>query len=271
VPSTRDRSGRIAVPVLIGGRGPYRFLLDTGANRSALTSRVAHELGLEVSATAAMMVQGVNGRVRASVVRVPSMKLGAIEVGEQLLPVLDGEVFAGLDGSLGADLLAHLRVVADFINDGVTIDASHPPRQSAQFGLIKAKRVSGWLLQSDGRARSAPFQMVLDTGASRTLGNRALYKALTGRPLEQADALHVHVNDATQTSGNGLALSVSPIVLGDLMIENTTVTFGDFPVFALWGLENKPALLLGMDVLGSLRELTIDYERHEMTVLPRQH
>jgi hypothetical protein len=39
-------------------------------------------------------------------------------------------------------------------------------------------------------------------------------------------------------------------------------------VFALWGLEDKPALLLGMNVFGTLRALTIDYQRRELTALP---
>src|SRR5215469_16514992 len=34
-PTNRDRIGRIWAPVLIDGKGPYRLVLDTGANRSA--------------------------------------------------------------------------------------------------------------------------------------------------------------------------------------------------------------------------------------------
>jgi len=35
-PTRRDRIGRIWAPVLIDGKGPYRLVLDTGANRSAI-------------------------------------------------------------------------------------------------------------------------------------------------------------------------------------------------------------------------------------------
>jgi predicted aspartyl protease len=270
IPSTREKSGRISVPVRLNGQGPFRFLLDTGANRSALTSRVATQLGLAVQ-DSRMVVQGVNGRVVAGMVRVESMQIGAVSVGEQRLPVLDGEVFEGLDGSLGADMLANLRLVADFDTGVVTISHDHSPADPAHYGVIKARRVSGWLIMAEGRARSAPFQMVLDTGAARTLGNGALYRALTGRPLSQSTAMHIAVNDATQTRGTGVAVSVSPIVLDNLLVENTTVAFGDYAVFGLWGLENKPAMLLGMDVLGSLRQLTIDYSRHELQILPPMH
>src|ERR1700730_14067607 len=40
-PTRRDRIGRIWAPVLIDGKGPYRLVLDTGANHSAITARTA--------------------------------------------------------------------------------------------------------------------------------------------------------------------------------------------------------------------------------------
>lgn len=268
VATTTQRSGRIAVPVTINGAGPYRFLLDTGANRSTVTARLAAQLDLPMRAKP-IVVQGVNGRVEARVASIASIRLGPVDVGARELPMLDGEVFEGLDGSLGADLLAGLALTADFVHDTVTIGKARLPQDLAHSGVIKAHRVSGWLVQAEGRARASGFRMVLDTGAARTLGNEALYRALTGRPLAESSALRVAVNDATETRGQGLAVSVSPIVLGNLVIENTTVAFGDYPVFARWGLERKPALLLGMDVLGTLREVTIDYASEEIIVQPR--
>ena len=270
VPASRDHAGRIAVPVMIDGQGPFRFLLDTGANRSAITSAFAARLGLEVSAEGNMIVNSVNGRILARTATVANMHLGSIAIGPQRLPVLDGKVFEGLDGSLGADLLANLRLTADFLNDRVTITQSgrtpHDPRLN--YGIVAAHRVSGWLLEASGRARSSPFRMILDTGATHTLGNRALYRALTGRQLEDSSATHVDVIDATRTPSNGLAITVSPIVLGDLIIENTYVTFGDFAVFELWGMQRRPVLLLGMDVLGAMQELVLDYGRQEIQAMP---
>jgi hypothetical protein len=41
------------------------------------------------------------------------------------------------------------------------------------------------------------------------------------------------------------------------------VTFGDFHVFKVWSLLDEPALVIGMDVLGTLSEFSIDYPRRE--------
>src|SRR5205814_272541 len=42
------KSGRPVVDVLINGKGPYRFIVDTGASHSVIDSALAKELGLPV-------------------------------------------------------------------------------------------------------------------------------------------------------------------------------------------------------------------------------
>ena len=59
--------------------------------------------------------------------------------------------------------------------------------------------------------------------------------------------------------------------LGGAKIGNLLITFGDFHVFSVWSLLDEPALVLGMDVLGTLPEFTIDYPRQEFQPLvPRR-
>ena len=38
----------------------------------------------------------------------------------------------------------------------------------------------------------------------------------------------------------------------------------DAPVFKLWGLENTPAMLVGMDILSQVETLVVDYRRREV-------
>ena len=47
------------------------------------------------------------------------------------------------------------------------------------------------------------------------------------------------------------------------------VTFGNLHVFRVWGLEHEPALLIGMDLLGTVERLVIDYRRREVQLKPR--
>ena len=40
-------------------------------------------------------------------------------------------------------------------------------------------------------------------------------------------------------------------------------------VFKLWNLEHEPAIVIGMDVLGTVDAIMVDYRRGELRVLPR--
>ena len=46
------------------------------------------------------------------------------------------------------------------------------------------------------------------------------------------------------------------------------VTFGDLHVFEIWGLTETPALVIGMDMLGMLRQFVVDYKRREFQLKP---
>ncbi len=45
-PTRRDQIGRIWAPVFINNQGPFRLVLDTGANRSCVIAKVASRLQL---------------------------------------------------------------------------------------------------------------------------------------------------------------------------------------------------------------------------------
>ena len=42
-----DYGGRMTVAVEIGGKGPYRFLVDTGSERTVISRQLAERLGLD--------------------------------------------------------------------------------------------------------------------------------------------------------------------------------------------------------------------------------
>jgi Aspartyl protease len=259
-----DRAGRIVVPVYIDDHGPYRFLLDTGATHSAVSDRLVAELQLTIDTGPELIVHGVTGLVSTPACSFKTLRFGNITYPHPRLPVLGGFVLEGLDGILGMDHLINKRITADFIHDRVTVGESAGQHAGLHDLVLAAHTVSGLLLEVEGSADDTVVTAVIDTGASHTLGNPALYAALTRRSRNPAVPPTADVIDATQTMESGNVRVVSPIVLGPIRVTDTAVTFGDFQVFRFWGLQDRPALLLGMDVLGTLRELTIDYRRHEV-------
>lgn len=70
----------------------------------------------------------------------------------------------------------------------------------------------------------------------------------------------------TEVEQPGHAIYTRRIALGDLTINDVDVIYGDIHVFELWDLEDQPALLVGMDVLGVLDTLIVDYRLKELQV-----
>jgi len=78
-PTSIDRIGRIMAPVMVNGQGPFRFIVDTGASRSAISPSLAERLGLVPSVEDSLTVQGVTGSDQ-----VPSVMIDRLQAGEML-------------------------------------------------------------------------------------------------------------------------------------------------------------------------------------------
>jgi hypothetical protein len=52
-------------------------------------------------------------------------------------------------------------------------------------------------------------------------------------------------------------------------IRYRDVSYGDMRIFEHWRLTDEPAMLVGMDALGLLDTLVIDYRRHELQIRMR--
>jgi hypothetical protein len=73
---------------------------------------------------------------------------------------------------------------------------------------------------------------------------------------------------ATPQVGQGLSFAAPAIDIGGARLNNLTVTFGDLHVFGIWSLLDQPALLIGMDMLGTLDQFVVDYSLQEFHLRP---
>lgn len=261
------RIGMIVAPVMINGQGPFRFMLDTGANRTVLANGTVAKLALESSPNDQTLVRGISGLTTVPLVHVASVASGTLQIHDLSAPVMSGAVFEGIDGILGMDGLAGMRLTADFVRDRVVISASSGASPSALYTL-HGRFVSERLLLVQARINGISTAAVIDTGTTRTLGNEALLAVLTHAYPAATAAAQDGAVDVTDTAQPGTERRIPTLRFGTADINNLQVIFGDYGVFKTWGLQDKPALLLGMDVLGSLAYFSIDYQRAELQLLP---
>jgi predicted aspartyl protease len=268
-PTRADRAGRIHASVTINGAGPYRFILDTGANTSALAPHVAQELGLQGAGDTQIHVHGVTGSALLQAVRVESLRAGDVQLPPMNLPVLPGPVLGGADGILGINGLQATRIEVDFERDRVVIVPSTGRRAQQGVLVVPARLRKGGLLLVKGKVGKVPVQVIIDTGAEHTLGNMALRTALLER-ARYDDEIDVTVLGATTDVSAGTYFRAPKITIGQADLVDLPVTFGDLHVFEIWGLTETPALVIGMDMLGMLRQFVVDYKRREFQLKPHE-
>lgn len=266
-PTRRDRIGRIWAPVLIDGKGPYRLVLDTGANHSAVTEHTAQSLGTSTSTDAPARVTGFTGSAMVPTIHASSIDIGAFALGPADLPVL-ADVFGGAEGVLSLSDLKNERVFADFAHDRLEIAPSQRERAPKGFAVVPL-HMAGGLPMAEILVGGVPTRAIIDTGAQSSVGNLALRKALarqTPRKTSREEIIGV-----TLEAQSGDSMPSPDIQLGHLTIHGMTVVFGDMYLFQHWNLTREPTLAIGMDLLGSFDVMIIDYARREMQLQLRPH
>ena len=135
-----DVTGAIKVPVTINGRGPFMFLLDTGANRSTVGSILAARLNLPTVAKAMMVTP--TGDETQPVVRIDSMSIGAVRKAELLASEIPSSrlqaVVPDIEGIIGQDFLSTSNYTIDYRKKRLTwaIDRSSGSNES-RLSLVK--------------------------------------------------------------------------------------------------------------------------------------
>jgi hypothetical protein len=255
----RQVSTRLNVDVKVNGRGPYRFVVDSGADTSAVGLRIAHDLELPLGRP--VVLNGMTSRDVVDRVKVDALTIGSSTISNLELPALrEGDV--GGDGLVGIDALAQQRLMMDFEAHQVRIeDARIPVKRMADEIVIIARRSRGQLIMTAVSAGNLQLDAVIDTGSEVTIGNNALRDKLLKH------GARFWTVTATGVTGETVQLQMATISflrLGPVMLEDVPIAFADLPPFKLFGLADQPALLLGTDLLETFRRVSLDFRARKV-------
>jgi predicted aspartyl protease len=137
--------GAIVVPVWVEGQGPFRFLLDTGASRSAITARFAHHLATPIRGTTVMLTPSGH-RTPLGVARLNAVRIGPVTVPHVDVTIVSAESIRAaprIDGIIGQDVLARWVYTIDYRRrlilwhpEGVTVAGVRLPLDVHQDGRV---------------------------------------------------------------------------------------------------------------------------------------
>lgn len=261
-----DRSDRMTVPVRVAGAGPFQFLVDTGADRTAVSRELAGKLGLASGGIAS--VHTVTGQSLVSTAVVPDLQLTRRPVKVAEAPLLESANM-GADGIIGVDALRSQTVLFDFETDTPSI----VPSATSSFQesdpnviVVQATRKNGRLVFADATANGKAVTVVVDTGAQISIGNEALREQLVGRGLVDPSQ-KVDLESVTGGLITGDYMFVRDLEIGGLTLKNLAIVFADAHTFKELNLSNRPALLLGMNAIRAFKKVSIDFASSKFKVV----
>ena len=264
-----DQEDRMTVPVKLGGAGPYRFLVDTGADRTAVSRDIVARLKL-VSA-GGVQLHSISGVSSVGTARIDNVQVTRTPEQSIDAAVLESSNM-GADGILGVDLLHSQRVVFDFENKTMSIVPAGTPDRGYEPDaiVVRARKKNGRLIVTDAVANGEPLTIVLDTGSQVSVGNLALRRRLLGRSLIDLDK-SVELESVTGSKIVGDYMFVRDLTIGGIGLTNLAVVFTDAHTFKQLGLEGKPALLLGMNAIRAFKKVSIDFANRKFRVVLPEH
>lgn len=251
---------RMTVNVQVNGTGPYRFVVDSGADTSVVGERIANGLRLPLGRRA--ILNSITDSQLVDRVLVDELQLGPTKIADLEVPVLR-ERDLGAEGMLGLDALVEQRLMLDFEKRLITVDDGRTPLPRYDDMIVVTARLrKGQLILTQVSAGRQRLEAVVDTGSEITIGNLALRDKLLRRNPKLFS--EVEVFGVTGTSAKLQIARVDTLKIGGVILQNVPIAFADVPPFKVFGLDQKPSLLLGTDVMENFRKVSLDFHNRKV-------
>ena len=269
---TRNLFTRVATQVSINGTGPFSFVIDTGSVSTAVSDTLARQLALPLRES--LMVHGIAAATVTPGVGVGRLTLQGMTARNLHSPVLPRDQL-GADGLIGLDILGRFKLgfdterrTASLQRETMRIISGGTERVGTRLnreGLRTTRGRLGQLIITDLRISGQPAVAFVDSGAQYSIGNPALMEAIRARRLDGLVASRdIPVFGVTGHSVQATLARVADLRLGAHRLGPTTLLFADMHCFRALHLSDRPALLIGADLLGRFRRVVIDFARNSV-------
>ena len=212
----------IVAPVLINGKGPFDFLLDTGANVTVITPRLANQLAIRP--TARVSFQTIAGSQVVPYSLLTSLSLGPravenLEVIHSALPEMRS-LDPGICGVLGQNFLSRFNYTLNYRDRRIEFwqdrHEAHPPGEHVPVEQLDGRLI---ITAHTSPSNKQALKLVLDSGVSRLIvfeiPSRPL-KLDPGRSEDQPVIGSTTLGDRTLRPANLGTLQLGKIRLSNL-------------------------------------------------------
>jgi predicted aspartyl protease len=257
VPLTLGKDGHDTVPVYVNGQGPYPFILDSGADGSAVYQWFADQARLPRLEGKDQDLSGQTGSSKVAMYHVDRLSLGGVPIDGVEAFGLPNRLDAGHQaGVLGNDFMDKAVIAFDFQCRRVEVypkpvDMATVVRRNAQ--PIKAGIDAGTtLLTLPVTVNGVTGVALLDTGSRRTRLMPSFAKDAgidTALPPFHDDEPIYGTSLTKRVPRTG---PIDEVRVGNTVFAHATGQVVDLPVLTQ-DFGGKPAMILGADLIGRYR------------------
>jgi predicted aspartyl protease len=258
------RWGRPSASVMINGAGPFRFLVDTGANTSVVSRRIVEQLALPVGDS--VLVNGITGSANFPMAVIDDLVCGTVSRRAMRVAVIPETNLFRFEGVLGGDVFAGRKLSFDIPASRVTLSRGAVGPRDRERANIRLRNET--LVELSGRIGKVAAVLMLDTGADECVVNGPLARELVSAHPTMLRVDRATVLGVTGQSIAGEYLALPRVSLGEVNVDRIGAIAVDAPIFAVWGLEHEKAMIVGMNVLSRAERFSIDYSARRFDLIP---
>ncbi|MFW9957103.1 MAG: aspartyl protease family protein [Candidatus Odinarchaeota archaeon] len=273
-----EDSGHPHVPVMINGKGPFIFVLDTGASFTTISKFLADELGIETYEGEKREARGAGGgKLAIKMARLERIDIGTLSRRNEEVGVIDRNPAFGSgrgrgNGVIGYNTLRNYRVSIHYDLLQLKLEESnntdlHDSPEWIPFTYLMDSHLLGIPVHINGQG---PIDFILDTGSS---GN--IMTPTVARELGIPNELPENRLEATGCSGGecigvggramGYGVVVQSIKIGSAQQRDTMMGVIDLGVISPNGKKIDYGII-GYPFLKEY-ELIIDYPKKRIALV----
>lgn len=282
IPYRMGYDGAITVEATIDGRGPYDFIIDTGATLSLAFQNLASRENFPLTGGAPRRVLGITGSATLDTIAMGDIGIGGVALEDHVGVVIPDWAAPRKSpaGVIGLDFLRRYAVV--FNVRARTIEL-YP------HGAIPQDRLKGWrsvklnantyaaasgaLYSTKGIVNRSPTTFLVDLGSATTMLNyraaEAMFSSVATRDLGEGFTTGSRLKDLFDDRERVRTAKINRIQIGRTAWRGVGVIVHDAAIFDEIGVQRLPFGLLGADLVMA-GDFALDFGERKLYLAKRR-
>ncbi len=274
IPYHFDYDGSMTVSATVNGRGPYDFVIDTGATMSIAFQNLAALEGFMPTGAPPRRVLGISGSAELDTYRLGDIALGAAALKDHVGVIIPDwspprKTPAGI---IGIDFLRQYAVVFDVSERTISLypHGGIPADRTRKWRSVKLRAntfaaAAGALYTTRGQISRSPATFIIDLGSATTMINyraaEAMFSKVVLTDLDQGFTTGSRLKDIFDDRTRTRTALLDRIHVGRTTWRNVAVWVKNAPIFDEIGVQQQPFGLLGADLIAA-QDFALDFEEN---------